>query len=79
MLKIIKLAKTIFNFRPKEGDTVTTFIGLNSYPVTGVVSQVIVGNERGQGGYCRIDIREASGQIYRSVTASFSYCWFNYI
>lgn len=79
MLKIIKLAKTIFNFRPKEGDTVTTFIGLNSYPVTGVVSQVIVGNERGQGGYCWIDIRNKRGQIYRSVTASFSYCWFNYI
>ena len=76
---MFKLIKTIFNVRPNVGDKVTTFIGLNSYRVTGVVSDVIDSNERGQGGYCRIDVREASGELIRCATASFSYCWFNYI
>jgi hypothetical protein len=75
---MLKLIKTILNVRPNTGDKVTTFIGLDSVKVTGVVSQVIEGNERGQGGYCWIDIYNASGRYIRSVTASFSYCWFNY-
>lgn len=74
-----KFFKTVFNVRPDVGDKVTTFIGLDMNEVTGVVSRVIGSDERGQGGYCWIDIFNKKGRYLRSVTASFSYCWFNYI
>lgn len=74
---MLKIIKTILNVRPNIGDRVTTFIGTKVNQVTGTVRDVIDGNERGVGGYCRIDVVER-GRI-RTVKASINNCWFNYV
>ena len=76
---IKKFFKTLFNVRPKVGDKVTTFVGLNGIEVTGIVFQVVEGTERNLGGYCWIDIFGKSGKVSRTISASFSYCRFNYV
>jgi hypothetical protein len=62
--------KSHFNIKPSVGDKVVTYVGFGSR-VEGVVSKVV---KNGDDIYCWITKKDGS-----ECTASYSYCWFEYI
>lgn len=75
MRSIINFFKTLRNVRPRTGDAVVTYVGFGSR-VEGIVGNVYPD-------YCWINQyytdKDGNRKLYKSSTASFSYCQFFYI